>query len=281
MLATIGAVLALVCLTGAQPSERGRSDPRVFDLRERLEALDGADASAYFELGEEVLAQRMGESDRRLAAELLCLAMTIGLGEGDTGLAGGACLALGELVDAEEERRWLVAVARGIDERYAPASWREARPPVVDGIARAAAEAFTLVRAGEGYEARRRLDQPGVSERIERVCGEGWVERLRREADAWPCEECRNQRFVRERDGRETVCPVCRGNPGPALDRAALLDSLAMEARLLGVQERSWAAMLAVGGGAPALDPNPADVPAHFGVDPEARLWRDGAWVKP
>ncbi|MEZ6242825.1 MAG: hypothetical protein R3B57_07250 [Phycisphaerales bacterium] len=276
--------LSLVAIgLGAQPAEPSgdttRRDPMasIPRLDERLTALDPAHPEGYFELGEEVAAQ----GGRELATQLHALALAIALETGDTALAAGACIALADLAGSDQDRRWLTAVARALDDRFAPPSWSEAVSPRVGSAAERAAEVFEFVRAGDGYEARTRLDDPEIRAAIERALGAGWIDRLRKDAEAWPCSECRNRRFVPDRNATagERLCSVCGGDPGPALDRVQLLEYLSAEAQLLGVERRSWAALLLTGGDEPLRDPDPTEVAPRVGVNPKARYWRSGRWA--
>ncbi len=277
MVIVVGAVSAAGQPVGESEPAPGLGDsiPR---LDARLSALHPSRPHEYFELGEEVDA----EGGIRLATELYALTLSMALDTGDAPLGAGACVALAGLAETDRERRWLAAVARTIDERFSLPALSAAVTPRVDEAAARGADVFTFVRAGDGYEARRLLAEPGVRDAIARVVGDEWLGRLGEQADAWPCAECRNRRFIPDRDARagERLCPVCGANPGEPLDRAGLIAHLSAEAALLGVEPESWAALLLGGAGEPMHDPDPGEVPARVGVDPGARYWRGGRWSR-
>ncbi len=274
-------VLAGSC-AAFQPSEQSEITPELAAaipaLERRLAALDPEDPSTYFELGEEAAA----EGGTPLATRLFALTLAMALESGDASLAAGACVALADLAESDRERRWMIAAARSLDDRYAAPDRHEAITPGLALAAERAASVFPLVRGGDGYEARRLLEEPEITRALARAAGPGWVDRLREQAQAWPCEECRNRRFIPTRDGPSGVreCPVCAANPGPVLGRAALLEHLAAEAALLGVEIRSWAALLATGAGEPLGDPDPGDITTRLGIDTGLRVWRDGDWTR-
>ena len=82
-----------------------------------------------------------------------------------------------------------------------------------------------------------------------------------------------------DRPGGRLLCPVCAGNPGPALTRGELLEHLHVEAALLGVRVDSWAAQLSLGLDEPLREADPRSIAARYRVDPALACWRGGRWV--
>lgn len=266
-------------------------------LAERLRGLSPADPRAYLMLGEEVAAEARGPGQVGLARTLYVLAFELDRrrrdsgASGDPGLAASACLALADLSRLEEDRRWLVALARSIDRRYASPDWSRAAQPSYSGEAGfEAAEFLGLVRSGDGHRARDLLAKPEVSqvlEEYERMVGglgsSGMLRSMELESRQWPCRQCGNLRVARlgeTNPPRKGICPTCRGNPGPTLDRSALIAQLRFESGLLDGIQSSWSAQMTLDQGAPLREPSASELAPTMGVDADAVYWRGGSWVK-
>ncbi|MCL4742648.1 MAG: hypothetical protein KJZ54_10645 [Phycisphaerales bacterium] len=262
-------------------------------LEERLAALTPSDPRGYLMLAEEVAYEADDPTQIELARTLYALAFEHDRRHNwSAGVGASACVGLAAIARVESEQRWLSAMASRLDRRYAAPEWMRGRDEALRSeIALAAAEAMGEARAGQGIRARELLRRPGVREALERygrlvgLAGAGSVLwNTERYADAWPCPECRNERavFVPGTDPPSyRLCATCRGDPGPQMSAAELIDQLRLESRLLEGVHRSWAAQLAVDGGAPLRDLDPETFAASLGVDPDRSLWRGGAWVRP
>ncbi|MFG0326830.1 MAG: hypothetical protein ACF8SC_06140 [Phycisphaerales bacterium JB037] len=280
--------LVLAGTTRAQPDT-----PRSPEWSDRLRSLSPNDPEAYFLLGEEVAAAVTNPEDLELATRLFVLAFELDRADGDpTWISPSACIALADLSRLQRERRWLLALASSLDPRYAQSDWHRADPV---GESResafAAAEAVGLVRAGEGILARERLADPEVRALIERyeellspVGVGGWANRVQRDAELWPCPECKNARITKLLSGPRadySVCPVCNGNPGPRLTREEFIAHLRFESVLLNGVQRNWSAQFAVDGGVPLRDPDVEELAPTLRVDPSLSIYRNGRWVEP
>jgi hypothetical protein len=270
----------LTCLCLAFPVAVAQDAPdAVPDARRaRLEALSPDQPRDYLELGEEIHADATTPEERALARRLYVLGVTTGLDAGDSATAAGACLALAQLATTPTERRWLRSLAGGIDSRFRV----DLSAPVEGGTERGLelSIAITRFRAGEGRIARRAIERPELRELLEAYAPDAWIRSLEEEARDWPCRECGNDRFVSVpgQAGVFVICPTCRGNPGPRLDRHDLLESLRIESGLMGVRTGSWSAQLALGRDEPMRDAEPEDIAARYRVDPALSCWRDGEW---
>lgn len=285
-------VLMLV-LGFAQPEAPAPAVPPA--LRGALEALDPRRPREYFELGEVVLDELATPEDAELARRLFVLAFEIDRASGWRDRLGpSVCVALADprLETSDERRRWLLAIAGGLDARYAAPDWNvSAAEFVPDEVALGAACAMGLVRAGEGVAARRLLEKPEVNafmlrhERLIASTGRpGALARLAAQAERWPCPECKNARVVPRMVGgtlEYRLCNTCRGNPGPELSSIELIGHLRFEAAILGGVQTSWAAQAVSDLGQPLRDPDPADLARGLGVDASASVHRDGQWTKP
>ena len=248
-------------------------------LEARLTALDPTAPHLYLELGEEVSAQASDDEALGLARRLFVLALTGGLDASDRAIAGGACLALAQIAETDRERRWFEALARNSDERIGGRHQDEMSVTTQAGID--ASAALARIRAGNGRVARRVLENAEVRAAIAVHAPDAWIDRLESEARNWPCPECRNDRFVQDKDrpGDRRLCSTCAGNPGPAYARGELIEHLRIEAALIGVSVDSWSAQLAVGRTEPLREADPREVAAYYAIDPARACWRDGRWV--
>lgn len=266
-------------------------------LQRRLAALQPADANGYLKLAEELIDEATAPGQIRLGRQLLVLAMQIGKESSDLQqrLAGrSAALLLASIATTESERRWVLSMAPLIagDEI-------EGRLALGQGLTwdpntgLLASEALGLSRSGDGRLALRRLDEPGVREVLTEVTpllgisgaggAAGQVERLAR---GWPCPQCSNQRVIRARDGAGGVesvrCPTCLGNPGARdMTTRELSQQLRAELRLLGGSLRSWSAQAELDAGAPLREASVSGLERFYRLDLQARVWRDGEWVRP
>lgn len=263
-------------------------ESRVRDLQPRLAGLRPTAPRAYFELGEEVLAEATGDADRRLARELFVLAMelTRASSQPDPPLMRSALLALAADATGEEERRWLVAVAdsSSADAFGEPARYR-ASAASRDPASFELATMFSYVRTGEGRRAVKMLEKPGVNELLEKCdkllipgVGGGATAVRKMIDDHQVCQRCRNRRSIKE-GGQIIVCPICHGTPGPELGVMQLLAQLRTESVLLSGEARSWAAQLISDGGAPIRELDIAEVAGIYNVDPSKPIWKSGSWA--
>ena len=286
-------ILAAMTLAtaGAQEQTAARGIDRVPDIDARLEALTPDDPEGYFLLAEEVSGEADDADALQLARTLYVLAFeTERAGSVDRPLAPSVCLALADMARLEQDKRWLVSLAHTLDRRYATPAWRTAEPSATNpDQALAAATILGLVRSGHTHIARRMLEDQAVEDLLLRYesllapFGDpDALDRLVRQAESWPCDECDNERITwrQSPEGAEPrVCYTCLGDPGPRLTASELIGHLRLETALLGGQNSSWSAQIASDYGAPLRDPDPNELAPTFGVDPDSVYWRDGAWV--
>lgn len=269
--------VALAVSTAAAPVAPGISVP---NLSTRLAALDGTTAMPYFLLAEEVAAEIPSEDGAALARTLFVLAHEIDRqSPRPTGLAPSVYLALASIADREGERDWLLSLAGRTS-----ASTRGISNDSTDATNRLLlAEAIGAARAGEGREVKELLAKPelqAAADRLRRSSASTYelLEDVQRETS---CPICKNRRTMkssipREGGGNEevhTLCPECRGNPGPRLTDDQFASTLRAESALLGAAHAYWSAQTWIDGGAPLRDPDPDDLAAYYKVDPEARRW--------
>ncbi|MEX2219099.1 MAG: hypothetical protein WD749_10110 [Phycisphaerales bacterium] len=276
--------------TAQPPPEAGPLGAVAPEIAERLARLVPGDPEPYFLLAEELADDAVDEAQKVLPRALFVLAFELDRRRPEGGpLAASAALGLASIERLERDRRWLTALAATIDRRYALPDWNVAAAPVLsDELAVSAASVLGLVRAGEGREARKVMEQPGVMDvlrRYERAIGTtgetGAISRIQKYAQQWPCPDCGNERSVRrmgQRGPEQRLCPTCRGNPGPTLDGEELLAQLRFESALLSGIQRSWAAQIIVDQGAPLRDPDPDQLARYYSIDPARAYWRDGQW---
>jgi hypothetical protein len=256
----------------------------------KLAKLRPEEPEGYYLLAEELADGAEEDPQKVLPRTLFVLAFELDRKRPQGGpLAASSAIGLAKIERLERDRRWLAALAGTIDRRYASQDWNvAAAPSLSDELALKAATVLGLARAGEGREARRILDQPGVLDvlkRYERAIGTtgetGALSRLDKYIQQWPCSECGNERVVRrmgDRGPELRLCPICRGNPGPVMGDEEFLAQLRFEAALLSGIQRSWAAQIIVDQGAPLRDPDPEQLAPYYGVDPARPYWRNGAW---
>jgi hypothetical protein len=281
---------ALLCLGWAEQPD-GKQPVISAAIQERLAALKPDKPQDYFDLAEEVADGADDEARLTLARTLYVLAFELDRKHGGgSALAAGSALGIAKIERLERDKRWLVAIAGAVDRRYALPDWNVgAAASISDETAYKAATVLGLARAGEGRDAKRLYDQPGVADvlvRYERAIGTtgqtGALSRLQKYMQQWPCPECNNQRVIArpgEKGPEYRLCPTCRGNPGPKLDEEEYIGQLRFEAALLNGIQRSWAAQLIVDQGAPLRDPDLEELAPTYNVDPAKPYWRDGKWV--
>lgn len=282
--ALLTCALALLLTLAHAPTARSQQRAAEEPFHARLAALDPSAPMSWFELAEEAADAGALSLARRLYALSWELAHRSGDADLAARLAPSVCIALADLSPSEDERRWLLALARSVG---APARLSIAPGALpVDADSLALAEALGHHRAGENLRARAALDAVGRRERFLRLdqALAGRAQDILRAIDSTgPCPECRNRRIVRavaEPGQPWRVCPLCRANPGPALTRAQLLAHLRAEALALGAEPQTWSHSL-------LLDPSPArevslsEIARLLRIDPEAVVYRDGSWRKP
>lgn len=279
--------VGVIAQTPRTPEPLAWASERDAALDARLAALDPADPMSYFELGEDVVSLFPGEGGYRLARELFALSYALDEAQGGRlGLAPSAALALAEITESPEERRWLLTMARTIREGGD-------RRDDDSGVSREraqAAEALSLHRGGEyqrlrpllrRIELRRALRDAG----LERADVEKLAALVERDA-ATDRDEGRVDRRTRD---EEDLSPHPRngGNPGPGLSTDETVLSLRAELLLVGASPTSWASDLVVRSGAPARDLDPAEMLTTAGVradrsawSPGSRGWQNGRWVE-
>jgi hypothetical protein len=197
----------------------------------------------YLLLAEEV-GENVEDGDRlKLARELYVLAFELDRRSGRAGAtAASAALGLASIERLDRDRRWLAALAGAIDRRYVLPDWTVAASgSVSEELAYNAATVLGLARSGDGKEARRWLDKPGVIDtlrRYERLIGTtgetGSISRLEKYMQAWPCPECSNERVVRKMGDKGPelrLCATCGGNPVPSCRRRSWSGSSASRLR--------------------------------------------------
>lgn len=291
LIGTLACGLACLGLVAQPPTPTAPQSAIDAATAAKLSALRPENPQAYFDLAEEVADTAEDEPRAVLARTLYVLAFELDRQKGAaTQLAAASALGIAKVERLERDKRWLIAIAGAVDRRYALPDWNVgASPSISDEVAYKAATVLGLARAGEGREARRVFDQPGVADvlkRYERAIGTtgqtGALSRLAKYMQQWPCPECNNQRVVTkpgEKGPEVRLCPTCRGNPGPKLEEEEYIGQLRFEAALLNGIQRSWAAQVIVDQGAPLRDPDLGEVAPTYGVDPDKPYWHAGQWV--
>jgi len=278
---------ALCCLWVGLLLAPWRAGAAVPDLEARLEALAPASPMQYFRLAEEVAYESTTPEGAALARRLYLLAYLLDEDRGGPlSLGTSVGLALADLAPSPEERQWLLALARVLDEDNASLRWP------ADGttddragpdVAFKAATALGEFRAGRYGPAEALLEEPGVAELLARYNAllSGGLNAIETELRTDPprCRECRNRRIVRSESGGTRLCYTCAGDPGPGLHAQDLMRHLRLESLLLRGSQESWSAQLIVDGAEPLRAVDPDELPAWFGVDADRPIYRDGQWV--
>jgi len=314
MRAAFAVLIGLIMVPGGTPPatpliqpqpDAGNSLPE--SLRTKLESLDPSRPDAYFLLAEEVAAEQESPMGREMARRLYVLAYELdaarapGPGNSPNTPAGGVrlgtsvCLGLAAVADRPDERRWLIALAKSMDQRWGELGGLAGAPQrIADDASFEAATAIGLARAGEGRRAEALLDKPAVAELIAKYDNlptpdgaiSGLMNFVRKAIRDWPvCPQCKNKRVVPKgpgsKPGEVVLCDTCRGNPGPSISDDELVRQLRVESSLLHGAHRSWSAQITADGGAPLRDLDPAELAPTYGVDPAKPLWRAGVWTTP
>lgn len=288
-------LLAAPCLAGPStyrpqptPEQPAHASPA---LDQRLEALHPGDPEAYFLLGEELASEPQIAGNLELAQRLYVLAIVqASKDEALRATAAGAAIALLDITRSEADRRALRSIASTLDSRFGTRDWsRSTEASVSDDVAYDAATTLGAIRAGMGTMARNELKRPEIRSLIDRYTtlitgtpSQNILPELERQADAWPCPECRNERIVTKRHTgkiERVLCYTCGGNPGPTLTREQYIGQLRFEAQVLNSAPRSWGAQVAADLGAPLREADIGELPIRFGVDTSLLWYRDGLWV--
>ncbi len=304
----LSCVLATVAFAqSAAPDVRG-----VDDLANRLEALDGTNALAYFELAEEVAYEEQGKRALPIARQLYVLAYEVDrTSSPPMNLGPSVCLALADLAESHVDRRWLLMLAdamRGMSSRTGQSVDTQLRADaahtarLIEAMSHARAGRFRdlrdeLVRigintsraAGErlrgggalragGEWAKRRLRLAGLESRAADEVAEGLVTA----AGTVPCPTCKGRRTVDRHDHEDgavigiDLCPTCRGMPASlTINEATDTLLLRAQALLLDAQPATWNAQHLIDpAGVPMRDLDPDELAPAFGVDADARFWQ-------
>lgn len=262
----------------------------------RLEALAPSNPLGYFLLAEEIANVARRNEDVALARRLYVLSIVLSKDKPQVDRSAGfpvsasASIGLASLETIESRRRWLIALAGRLDERYAARRWDV--PESESGSDTAGfllSEAIGLTLSGDGSLARERFEDPRVIALLETTrdglngpTSKASATAIRREAEVWPCPECANVRIVADRSeggSARRICSTCRGNPGPVVDKQTFIDYLAFQSALLKGVQNSWSAELAVGGLAPLRDPDVSEIAPTMNVDPDLVYYRNRQWV--
>jgi len=285
------ALAALLTIHAAGAQDQPAPATPVPDLDARLAALNPGDPQGYFLLGEEVAAEWTDPAGVELARRLYVLAFDLDRRRGFAShLGASVCLALRGIERLDGNRRWLTALGRMLDLRYAQRDW--SRPDTSTHVSEAeyeAAAAAGYARSGQGRSARLLLEKPevlAVIRQYERLLGttgqRGGLWRIEHYAEAWPCPQCHNERVTSRRiEPNIVLCPTCGGNPGPVITPGEMAAQLRFEEALLRGAERSWGAQYIADDGEPLRDPEPEELAALYRIDTARTVWRDGAWVSP
>lgn len=295
--AWIAGVCALVLGAGVAPGAQGESprsdearagDARLPGLAARLAALDASDAHACFDLAEEFVIEFDDEAGREMARTLFVLAHEADRRPGQhRGLTPHVYLALASIAREETERRMLLAMSAndsGLTSGASLGGTASAQTSLVPEGAFELAEAIGMARAGDARGVRDRVRRPGVRAALDGLGDdEAFIRSLLDDAERdGVCPTCKNKRVVRnqipgeERESVDTLCPMCRGNPGPRLSRDQFARTLDVEARLLGTTASRWSAQHWLDRGRPFQDPDPSELAARYGVDPRRTRWTPG-----
>lgn len=293
---------AAAALAAARPYEALQAAPHseapVADLGQRLLHLDPADPMGYFLLAEEVAAEARSQRALEMARALYVLAFELSaIGDRPSDLAASVYLGLAAIARGPEERHWLITLARSEvnwDVSSAMTEVRRSGSPIDPG-AMSLADAITAARAGDGRMVKILMRREEVRRALDRIgADKGRIETLLDDAVRQAsCPGCYGRRFLRPQltgdsgDEPETLCPVCRGNPGPSLDGEDFSRTVEAQVLLLGARQSSWSAQFWLDRGAAFVEPHASALAARFAVDPLLPYWRaesggdplDGRWV--
>lgn len=261
-------------------------------LPARLDALTPASPMAYFELAEEVASESPGGAGVALARRLYVLAYSLEPASGP--LRASACIGLAALADTERDRRRLLALSEALREDSgavapSPGGAPAPLPAPASDAPFVLATALGLYRSGDYARAATLFEREDVRALLERYSAMvGGSEALLREVRSRPsCRECRNQRVVKGEDPGAgappalRLCYTCNGNPGPALEPAAMLNMLRAESALLAGAQQSWATQLLADRGAPLDELTPEGLPGVYNIDTTKTVHHDGEWTAP
>lgn len=265
------------------------------DINTKLENLDPTQPLDYFLLAEDVDYEAQTPEEDQLALRLYFLAMQLDLRNGgQTALARSACIAMAGLTNDPKLKLQLKA----LQELYNPShpAFRPSDntgpyntlPRDADETIDNALEGLSLYRLGEGRAAISRLDNDDIKKLLapyEAATGHmdeilGWCRRNP------TCRECNNHRIIEARSGltgivEPTICPTCKGHPGPELNDDRLNDMLIMEIALRTEKLDKWSVQLALEGGRPLQPLDPDSLAGKLNMDPLATIYRNGQWVQP
>jgi predicted RNA-binding Zn-ribbon protein involved in translation (DUF1610 family) len=273
-----------------------RPDPVTIRFERELSALSPANPLSYYLLAEEISDVAIDKGEMNLARRLFVLSIELSeiSPEADRNagfpLASSASVALADIETIQPRKRWLLALAGRLDERYSAKRWDvQEDEPETDEVALLLTEAIGLVLSGDGSLARERFDDPRVlgllestRDAIDRPGTDASTSAIQREAKIWPCPECGNSRIVADRSqggSARRLCSTCRGNPGPVIDHDTFEAYIAYQSLLLAGVHKSWSAELAVGLSGPLLDPDVSEIAPMMRIDPELVYYRNGTWV--
>lgn len=270
------------------------------DVESRLEALSPRDPRAYFLLAEE-FSERVGvpgaraAADRATARTLLLIAADLASRTNDPErIAPSSLLALAALAQAPDERQWLEAVAVAADPRRGTVQWGgSSKSRTAADAALNLAAALGRYRAGDFRRARdlfRKMSDPAAV-----LAGAGFdarraqeiVDQIIAEVETpAACPRCRGERVLKGvQDGRPTaeLCPLCRGNPGPAppLTAERFNELLRAEALLLEARPTTWSAQARIDHAAPLRDVDLSSAAVFYKVDTSCCVYRNGRWTRP
>lgn len=272
------------------------------DFSARLARLNPEDPAAYFTLAEDIAdsAGEQGTSARRgaalsIARRLFVLSAHLASRrptDDNLLLRHGAYLALASLAENADERRWLLAVASTVEPAHDGVRWEPApRALAADAGTYDLAVALGRYRSGEFRRVRDTLRRhPDAEELLVRAGvaparAAALVSLLETDTARAPlaCTRCKGDRVLRsfaEGGFNAEICPQCSGNPAPVppLSAGAFAEQLRIESALLGASPASWSAQAGVVGLAPLRDIDPQAVAAHYAVDTNTPVYRDGSW---
>ncbi len=268
-------------------AEKPTSSPTAIDSwTPRLAGLSPDAPEAYLLLAEEMLDGTSDPRVRRVASELLVLAIANGSTQGDTATASSAALALADTSADPQARRALRLLARALEPRLAPVSWNLPRKAANAGSTDyQIAVAIGNARSGQGAYVQQALRRTEVSTRADATSpileqfgltgGRDWIERTARN---WPCPECSNALITR-RGNERRLCGTCKGMPGPALSTTEYVATLRAELFLLRGDESEWSRQLAVDSGEPLQTLDIAGVSKLFNVNVSKGYFRNNRWT--